>query len=565
MITSVVYPGTIRLWSTAALLLCVALPANRLLADDGGSFVIMVGDRVVHTTDPEEWSIIEQAQFASQAPNITGLGSAGGQSGGGQTGGGQTGSGQAGQTGSGQGASPFAGFSQGGQNTGVNTSAFGGQASAASSNIPQVIGDFFDGGGRVVSITNVMETSFFACGERIGTTPGGVPLFAFERDGIGTKDDVFTNGMPGSDGSGDGIDDTYAILEPVPPNEVPTSPGPEYVFDGGTAVYTDSTMSTDPANGVPADGESWFISYSFSRTRDDIITAGGGGVAVRRFKIAENNSPMPRDRVFFNYSFFNDVQANFGDISRYVLGFEKTFGRKVGSLEMRLPFAATLDSQQVADGVIARGFQFGDLLLIWKLLLWHDRQFAIAVGNGVAVPTASGTGLYFEDGRQLLDIRNDAVHYLPYFAGSWAPNSRFFTESFVQFDFDGKGDRVFGSSVGGSTLPQIGRLNDSSILFVDTAFGFWLRNDPCRRVLTGVAPVAEFHYATTITNADVVSGNGLVITDISPRIDVLNLTLGTHFRFRRGLNVTAGMTVPLRQGDDEPFDYEALAQVNWIF
>ena len=57
--------------------------------------------------------------------------------------------------------------------------------------------------------------------------------------------------------------------------------------------------------------------------------------SVRGFKIAENQSPFPQDRVFFTFNYFNNVNANLDryfdspinnlSVYRYIFGFEKTF------------------------------------------------------------------------------------------------------------------------------------------------------------------------------------------------------------------------------------------------
>ena len=451
--------------------------------------------------------------------------------------------------------------------TATGASSTASSANLAGNTAPNMIGDFFDGGAQTITFTETMSSSFFADGMLVSTTP----VFAFEEDGMGSVfDDVLTASGTGRDVSGDGFDDTYDIEEPLPPNEVLTSPGSEFTFDGGTATYTNSTASTTAADGNPVSDAigPWHIDYSFSQTRTIRIPAAGGGVAVRRFKIAENNNPMPRDRFFFNYSFFNDVQSSFGDVSRYTLGFEKTYLRGNASFELRVPFAATLDSVQV-DQTAMRNFEFGNALMTYKLLLWRDQRFAWSTGTGISIPTASGSQYFLQDGREILNISNQSVHFLPFMGFAFNSSGRFFHESFVQFDIDPYGNPVYADIAGlGNSgplgRPRIGVINDASVLFVDAAFGYWLVNSPCGRGLTGMAPVVEFHYATSVNDTDVVEGNGLTVADTTRRFDVLNLTLGNHMRFGQRIEVAAGMTLPLRTGNDEPFDYEALVQVNFL-
>jgi hypothetical protein len=81
-----------------------------------------------------------------------------------------------------------------------------------------------------------------------------------------------------------------------------------------------------------------------------VVNFPAGGAAVRRVKIGENNSSIPRDRFIFNYSFFNDVNDGIGDVNRYTVGFEHTLFSENNSIEVRFPIASTLDVVQIAGG-----------------------------------------------------------------------------------------------------------------------------------------------------------------------------------------------------------------------
>ena len=61
-----------------------------------------------------------------------------------------------------------------------------------------------------------------------------------------------------------------------------------------------------------------------------------------------------------------------------------------------------------------------------------------------------------------------------------------------------------------------------------------------------------------------VSGNGFVVGSPTRRFDVLNLTLGASLLFNDRLAIRPAMVVPLRDGDDEHFDYEAMLQLDWL-
>jgi hypothetical protein len=380
--------------------------------------------------------------------------------------------------------------------------------------------------------------------------------------GVGSPNDFTTNGF-GMDATGDGFADTFPISEPLPPNDAPVSPGPGFVFDGGTAVYTGTLGQTTAQPGRFSSPDIWFARYSFSETVTLDVPA-GGGAAVRRIKLAENNSPIPRDRLFGQYNFFNDVPNGFGDVSRYAFGFEKTFWDGGMSLDVRFPFAATLASDQTTDAIGSKDAEFGNTTLIWKSLLWEDSTLLVSGGLGVALPTAEGTRLFLANGRQILQIDNDAVHLLPFGAFLATPNENTFFQAFCQLDLDPNGNRIQGDPAGGALQP-IGTLQDSTLLFLDMTLGTWVYRNPYAAAVTGIAPVVELHYSSTLQDTESVVGNGFTINSVSRRFDVLNATVGTHVFLGDQLTITPAMSFPLRDGDDQQFDFEGIVQANWYF
>jgi hypothetical protein len=352
--------------------------------------------------------------------------------------------------------------------------------------------------------------------------------------------------------------------EPIPPSEIPTSPGDAFEFDGGTAEY-EGTEPLDP--GVIR--SPFEVNYSYSQAETIFIPSGGGGVAVRRIKLAENNNPIPQTRVLFNYNFFNDVPFGIGDVSRYTVGFERAFDNKY-SWEFRVPFAATLDAVQSTDAIGARDVEFGNVVVIFKRLLRRTRTWAFTAGSGVSLPTASSVVVNLGDA-PVLQIGNESSHWLPFAAIGWTPDSPWFGQAFVQFDIDTTGNPVFADvpTLGGTptsnSLPQIGVFNDASILFVDMGMGRWLVKNQRGPRTTGFAVMGELHYLSTMNDADSVSGNGLTVGDVSRRLDILNLTLGTHAKFASGFESAVGVVIPLRRGDEQPFDYEVSVQTEYQF
>ncbi len=91
------------------------------------------------------------------------------------------------------------------------------------------------------------------------------------------------------------------------------------------------------------------------------------------FKIGENESPLPQDRVFLTYNFYTEVLGS--DFHRETLGFEKTILGGEASLGLRVPF-----SQFRGD------FEIDDLSLIYKHKLLHRGGFTLSGGMAVTIP-----------------------------------------------------------------------------------------------------------------------------------------------------------------------------------
>lgn len=310
----------------------------------------------------------------------------------------------------------------------------------------------------------------------------------------------------------------------------------------------------------------------------DTFSAGASG-GDRRFKIVENNSPLPTDRVFFNYHFFANPLVNVAgrsvDLHRYTFGLEKTFLDGQCSAELRVPFSSGYNSDQsLEDGASLSGTEFGDLSLAFKGVLLRLECLLVSAGLGVTFPTGSDWRLLDPDGQPRLVLENEAVHLQP-FLGAWLqPNDRLFVLFFTQADFDTSGNTVRGiDSYPGPASREAGVLQDQALLFADIAAGYWIYRDSSRHVLTGIAPVIELHYSTTMQQADAVVDqvSGLTLgADPAQGVgfgyrDFLNLTGGVHFELGALSRLTVAGVVPLRSAGDRDYDAELALQFNRRF
>jgi hypothetical protein len=290
--------------------------------------------------------------------------------------------------------------------------------------------------------------------------------------------------------------------------------------------------------------------------------------ADRRFKIAENNSPFPADRVFFNYHHFNnairDVDGRLFSLDRYLFGIEKTFLDGLWSIEGRVPFASGLRAEQfVGAGVDNEATEFGNMSLVLKRLLYDGCCWRFSGGLGIVFPTGPEAEIYDQSGALALVLENEAVYFQPFLGALYTPNDRLWVQTFAQVDFDSGGNAVDWITI---DEPN-GVIQDQSLLFLDVAIGYWIyRSCCCDSWITGIAPMVELHYSTTMQNTDFVGGtSGNFITNPDNRLDVLNLTGGLRFQLRELSFLTIAGVAPLRQGSDKIFDSEVSLQYVRVF
>jgi hypothetical protein len=304
-----------------------------------------------------------------------------------------------------------------------------------------------------------------------------------------------------------------------------------------------------------------------------VLPLAGGDL---RYKLTEHTSPIPIDRVFFDYHVFNDAvvdaNGNLIDLNRYLFGLEKTFCQGNLSLEVRIPIANGADSQQVQDfGPAIKANEFGNISLTTKALLYRDCDFAVSSGLGVIFPTADDSLMVSDAGSTQVSIENEAYHLQPFFAIQRTPDRCRWMTFYTQCDFATGGNTVTSTNVNGPSSTEI--YNDQHLLFMDLSFGRWLYRNDCRcDRLQGIAGIFELHYTTTLNDTDTVvaglpggfSGTGQqdIITNPFNRLDVLNATAGLRFKCGHNTMITIAGVAPLRDAEEALFDGEFAFQVS---
>jgi len=311
------------------------------------------------------------------------------------------------------------------------------------------------------------------------------------------------------------------------------------------------------------------------------------GYAVGFVKLTENMSPIPRDRVYMSYSYFKNV--NFyptrGDVNRFMPGFEKTFYDGWTSIELRTPFAATLENSQNllsnnGSGVSAvsqyRDIQFGNMSVIFKTLVWEEKTWAITTGMQVMLPTANNTsvtipGSQRADGQnlQMVYVANESVHLMPFVGSVWAPNERWFNQALFQIDRDANGNLAyinnsFDPTLTGRQLQQAGRIYYPTFMYLSFGTGYWLYKDNTRN-FTGFSPVAEVHVNQAFNEFCPLDSNGFQLGPKLGVVSVTNALVGCNFEWGERSTLTFAYVTPLGGGQDRFFDGEFRALYNWRF
>jgi hypothetical protein len=275
------------------------------------------------------------------------------------------------------------------------------------------------------------------------------------------------------------------------------------VIRGGTPSTPTSTLST-------------------SRVRVPIITHGS-------FKISDNESPRPTDRVFFTYNYYNRVEApglTF-PLNRELIGFEKTFLDGNASFGMRLPFQQTSTGSNLAEFT---NHEIADMTLIGKYAFINDRETGNVLSGGLAltVPSADHT-VILADGHALR-----SVLFQPYVG--WIINrGDFFAQAFHSL-----------------VVPTDSR--DLTEMNNDVGVGYWAYRNP-DGFLRGIVPTVEGHLFTPLNHQNK--------NDLLYGPDIFTLTAGVNFVMPGNSTLGAAVAVPLT--GPRPDNIEAIVSFNFRF
>jgi hypothetical protein len=266
--------------------------------------------------------------------------------------------------------------------------------------------------------------------------------------------------------------------------------------------------------------------------------------SIRLVKISENQSPIPTDRILYDFNYFNNVNyainqrflspiSNIG-IYRHILGFEKTIFGPNASFGVRFPInTITADSPIPGIGGNSTAINTTNVFFKWAFYRDDERKRLFSTGMSIGIPTGPARFA----GASYLDPFNVAT--LQPFLGSLFYGERWFFQgfSFLEIPMD---------------------KNAPTILFNDYALGYYIYKDAKReRFLTGVAPLFEVHVTTPLSH------RGVRLSDPQSVPDIVNFTYGVSWEFGKRTRLMTGITTPVT--GPRPFDFEAQCILNVYF
>ena len=371
------------------------------------------------------------------------------------------------------------------------------------------------------------------------------------------------------------VDNTFATNPNLDTSQYANN-NPTTVYDAASSGALPNTTNTT-ANTTGTQDAFLFYNYVIQVDSAALLP----GINVGFTKLVENSSPIPRDRVYFNYSYFKgaNITPERADVNRFTPGFEKTFFDQWASIEIRTPFAGTISNVQTVDSGACGGLseyrdvEFGNMSVIFKSFLMQRETWGVSAGMQVLLPTAES--VYVNGTTQtgqplnLVYVENQSVHTMPFVGAVWAPNDRWFNQAMLEMDVDSNGNPAYVNStldanVSGSQMASAGRVLYPTFMYLSFSTGYWIYTSKGPG-LTGFSPVMEVHVNQAMNQFQPINAYGYSLGNDQGILSVTNGLVGCNFEWNRRSTVTFAYVTPLGGGLDRFFDGELRAFVNWRF
>ncbi|MDR3635518.1 MAG: hypothetical protein P4L84_17065 [Isosphaeraceae bacterium] len=275
--------------------------------------------------------------------------------------------------------------------------------------------------------------------------------------------------------------------------------------------------------------------------------------SIRTIKVSENQSPLPHDRVYYTFNYFDNVNGSVNErlhapiqgiqVFREIFGFEKTFNDGQGSIGLRVPLntVSAASHAPAAYGTFGgSSTAVGDLSLIGKYILLRDAESGSLLSGGVAITAPTGPGRFA--GFSTFGGGPHTTSFQP-FLGYLINSGNWYLHGFTALD-----------------VPCTSQ--DVTMIYNDIGLGYYLRRDApdsgLNRLVTLIAPTFEVHVNDPLNHR-----NAFNALDPAATPDMVNLTYGMNIGFNQNTFLTMAVVTPVT--GPRPFELEAMAFLNVFF
>ena len=259
--------------------------------------------------------------------------------------------------------------------------------------------------------------------------------------------------------------------------------------------------------------------------------------SVRNFKVTENMSPRPQDRIFYDFNYYDNLNGTINralqvpvtNIKAYrsIWGAEKTFNDGKGSVGFRLPLNTVTADSSGNQYSTPTSTSLGDLSIFGKYILEENKKTGSLISVGLAITPPTGPQR-FAGAPYLYGL--NTLYIQPFLGWIWN-SGRFYMQGFSAFDFPSS-------------------TSDVSMMYNDVGFGYFvIRSDDPNAFLTALAPTFEVHVNSPLNHRDPFNR-----FDFAGTPDAVNLTYGLNFGIRRTAVLTTALITPV--ASPKPFDVE---------
>ena len=266
------------------------------------------------------------------------------------------------------------------------------------------------------------------------------------------------------------------------------------------------------------------------------------GIAVpwaRGFKIADNMSPRPMDRLFFTFNYFDNLDGSINhridpavgamQAYRYLFGYERTFWNGNASVGVRLPL------ENLSIGGQGTSTAVGNVTVFSKLILLQQQGTGNLISGGLAVTAPTGPAA-FAGAPGVFGYRDAQIQ--PFLGYYWM-RGRFFVQGFEAIDVP--------------TDPH-----DVTMQYNDIGIGYYAyrSNDP-RTFLSAIVPTFETHVNVPLNHV-----GAFRAFDPAGTPDVVDLTFGVNVLLRQRSMLTFAFIDPVT--GPRPFNQEWTILFNYF-